>query len=386
MPDVVVTGLGAVSPAGFGAQTLYDRACAGEAMPPGDVAAGPDPSEKLSVKEARRLDRFSRFALIAALEAVEDAGLDFDQIDLDRAGVVAGTGIGGIETIDTGLDIMREKGERMVPATAVPMLMPNAATSAISMKFGLRGPGHCVSSACATGNHALGEAKRMIERGEADIVLAGSAEAANRPLAMAAFRAMGAMSSKGLSCPFDARRDGFVMGEGAGIVVLEAAEHAAARGVEVYGKIAGYATTHDAYHLVQPDPSGRGAIRAMQMALDDAGLSTVDYINAHGTSTPFNDLAETTAIKQVFSSPPPISSTKSVVGHLLGGAGAVEAVASLLSIKHDKAHPTVNLEQPDPECDLDYIPEGAREFKIDSVLSNSFGFGGHNACLIFTAA
>jgi 3-oxoacyl-[acyl-carrier-protein] synthase II len=232
----------------------------------------------------------------------------------------------------------------------------------------------------------LGEAKRMIERGEADIVLAGSAEAANRPLAMAAFRAMGAMSSKGLSCPFDARRDGFVMGEGAGIVVLEAAEHAAARGAEVYGKIAGYATTHDAYHLVQPDPSGRGAIRAMQMALDDAGLSTVDYINAHGTSTPFNDLAETTAIKQVFSSPPPISSTKSVVGHLLGGAGAVEAVASLLSIKHDKAHPTVNLEQPDPECDLDYIPEGAREFKIDSVLSNSFGFGGHNACLIFTAA
>jgi 3-oxoacyl-[acyl-carrier-protein] synthase II len=271
----------------------------------------------------------------------------------------------------------------MVPATSVPMLMPNAATSAISLKYGLRGPGHCVSSACATGNHALGEAKRMIERGEADVVLAGSAEAANRPLAMAAFRAMGAMSSQGMSCPFDSRRDGFVMGEGAGILVLETAEHAAARGAKTYARLAGYGASHDAYHLVQPDPSGQGAIRAMKMALDDAGVENVDYINAHGTSTPFNDLAETNAIKQIFDTPPPVSSTKSVIGHLLGGAGSVEAVVSVLSMVENKAHPTVNLSEPDPECDLDYIAEGAREMQIDSVLSNSFGFGGHNSVLAF---
>ncbi|MBJ7347585.1 MAG: beta-ketoacyl-[acyl-carrier-protein] synthase family protein, partial [Thermoleophilaceae bacterium] len=267
MIEVVVTGLGAVSPLGFGARELFDKICGGQGVSGGDTAPAPDPSEKLTVKEARRLDRFSRFGLVAALEAVADSGLDFGNVDLTRAGVVIGTGIGGIETLDTGLEILRVKGERLVPATTVPMLMPNAAVSAVSLKFGLRGAGHCVSSACATGNHAIGEAKYMIERGEADVVLAGSAEAAIRPLSTAAFRAMGAMSKSGNSRPFDARRDGFVMGEGAGVLVLESAEHAAARGATPYCRISGYGSTHDAFHLVQPDPSGRGAVEAMTKAL-----------------------------------------------------------------------------------------------------------------------
>lgn len=383
---MVVTGVGAVTPAGFGADALWQQALAGRPLPEGDVAVGPDPGERLSIKESRRLDRFARYGLVAAREAVEDAGLDFGELDTTRCGAVIGTGIGGFETIDTGLDILREKGPRQVPATSVPMLMPNAALAAITKDFGLHGPGHCVVMACATGNHSLGEAKRMIEQGYADLVVAGSAEAANRPLATAAFRAMGAMTSKGMSCPFDSRRDGFVMGEGAGIVILEAAEHAEARGARMYCRLAGYGASNDAYHLVQPDPDGAGAIAAMTKALDEAGVApdAVDYINAHGTSTPYNDLAETKAIKQVFDSPPPISSSKSLVGHMMGAAGSVEAVICALSIRDNKAHPTVNLDQPDPECDLDYIPEGAREFEISTVLSNSFGFGGHNACLVFT--
>lgn len=387
--EVVITGIGAVSPAGFGADALWQAALAGQPLPLGDVAVGPDPAERLSIKEARRLDRFARYALLAAREAVEDAGLDFAELDSDRLGAVVGTGIGGFETIDTGIDILKEKGDRQVPATTVPMLMPNAAIAAVTKDFGLHGPGHCVVSACASGNHSLGEAKRMIEHGYADLVVAGSAESANRPLATAAFRAMGAMSSKGMSCPFDSRRDGFVMGEGAGMLILESAEHAAARGARVYCELAGYGASNDAYHLVQPDPTGRGAISAMTKALAEAGVEPgdIDYINAHGTSTPYNDLSETKAVKQVFGddTAPPLSSTKSLVGHMMGGAGSVEAVICVLSIRDDRAHPTVNLEQPDPECDLDYIPEGEREFKIDTVLSNSFGFGGHNACLVFRA-
>jgi 3-oxoacyl-[acyl-carrier-protein] synthase II len=385
--EVVITGIGAVTPAGFGADALWRSALAGEPLPQGDVAVGPDPSEKLTIKESRRLDRFARYGLVAAREAVEDAALDFGELDSTRCGAVIGTGIGGFETIDTGIDILKSKGARQVPATAVPMLMPNAALAAITKDFGLHGPGHCVVSACATGNHSLGEARRMIEHGYADLVVAGSAEAANRPLATAAFRAMGAMTSKGISCPFDSRRDGFVMGEGAGIVILESAEHAAARGARVYCTLAGYGATNDAYHLVQPDPTGIGAIAAMTKALDEAGVrpDQIDYINAHGTSTPYNDLAETKAIKQIFDAPPPISSTKSLLGHMMGAAGSVEAVICVMSIRDDKAHPTVNLDQPDPECDLDYIPDGARELKIDNVLSNSFGFGGHNACLVFSA-
>lgn len=387
MTDVVITGIGAISPGGLGAQALWDAALRGQSLPEGDVAIGPDPSDQLTIKESRRLDKFARFGLVAAREAVADAGLDFSELDRERCGAVVGTGIGGFETIDDGMEILRTKGPRMVPATAVPMLMPNAAIAAVTKDFGIWGPGHCVVSACASGNHALGEAKRMIEHGDADLVVAGSAETANRPLATSAFRAMGAMSSKGVSRPFDAERDGFVMGEGAGMLILESAEHAAARGARVYVRLAGYGASNDAYHLVQPDPEGRGAISAMTKAIKEAGLvpADIDYINAHGTSTPYNDLSETKAIKKVWGdkTPPPMSSTKSLVGHMMGASGSVEAVIAVMSIRDNKVHQTVNLNTPDPECDLDYIPEGSRDLEVNKVLSNSFGFGGHNACLVF---
>lgn len=386
MTKVVITGIGAISPGGVGADGLWEAATAGRSLPEGDVAVSPDISEMLTIKESRRLDKFARFGLIAAREAVADAGLDFNELDRERCGAVVGTGIGGFETIDDGMEILRTKGPRMVPATSVPMLMPNAAIAAVTKDFGIWGPGHCVVSACASGNHSIGEAKRMIEHGDADLVVAGSAETANRPLATSAFRAMGAMTSKGVSRPFDAERDGFVMGEGAGMLILESEEHAAKRGARVYAELAGYGATNDAYHLVQPDPDGRGAISAMTKALKDAGVdpSEIDYINAHGTSTPYNDLSETKAVKQVFGEkPPPLSSTKSLVGHMMGASGSVEAVVCVKSILENKAHPTVNLNTPDPECDLDYIPEGVREMEINTVLSNSFGFGGHNACLVF---
>ncbi len=386
MSKIVITGIGAISPGGIGADGLWDAATAGRSLPEGDVAVSPDISELLTIKESRRLDKFARFGLLAAREAVAHAGVDFEELDRERCGAVVGTGIGGFETIDDGMEILRTKGERMVPATSVPMLMPNAAIAAVTKDFGIWGPGHCVVSACASGNHSIGEAKRMIEHGDADLVVAGSAETANRPLATSAFRAMGAMTSKGVSRPFDAERDGFVMGEGAGMLILESEEHAAKRGARVLCELAGYGASNDAFHLVQPDPNGRGAISAMSKALKEAGVdpSDIDYINAHGTSTPYNDLSETKAVKQVFGEkPPPLSSTKSLVGHMMGASGSVEAVVCVKSILENRAHPTVNLNTPDPECDLDYIAEGVREFEINTVLSNSFGFGGHNACLVF---
>ncbi len=386
MSKIVITGIGAISPGGIGADGLWDAATAGRSLPEGDVAVSPDISDLLTIKESRRLDKFARFGLLAAREAVAHAGVDFEELDRERCGAVVGTGIGGFETIDDGMEILRTKGERMVPATSVPMLMPNAAIAAVTKDFGIWGPGHCVVSACASGNHSIGEAKRMIEHGDADLVVAGSAETANRPLATSAFRAMGAMTSKGVSRPFDAERDGFVMGEGAGMLILESEEHAAKRGARVLCELAGYGASNDAFHLVQPDPNGRGAISAMSKALKEAGVdpSDIDYINAHGTSTPYNDLSETKAVKQVFGEkPPPLSSTKSLVGHMMGASGSVEAVVCVKSILENRAHPTVNLNTPDPECDLDYIAEGVREFEINTVLSNSFGFGGHNACLVF---
>ncbi|MGB0890638.1 MAG: beta-ketoacyl-[acyl-carrier-protein] synthase family protein, partial [Solirubrobacterales bacterium] len=371
MTKIVITGIGAISPGGIGADGLWDAATAGRSLPEGDVAVSPDISDLLTIKESRRLDKFARFGLLAAREAVADAGVDFEELDRERCGAVVGTGIGGFETIDDGMEILRTKGERMVPATSVPMLMPNAAIAAVTKDFGIWGPGHCVVSACASGNHSIGEAKRMIEHGDADLVVAGSAETANRPLATSAFRAMGAMTSKGVSRPFDAERDGFVMGEGAGMLILESEEHAAKRGARVLCELAGYGASNDAFHLVQPDPKGRGAISAMTKALKEAGVdpSAVDYINAHGTSTPYNDLSETKAVKQVFGEkPPPLSSTKSLVGHMMGASGSVEAVVCVKSILENRAHPTVNLNTPDPECDLDYIAEGVREFEINTVL------------------
>jgi 3-oxoacyl-[acyl-carrier-protein] synthase II len=272
------------------------------------------------------------------------------------------------------------------------MMMPNAAAGLIAMRFGLHGPGFSVASACATGGHAIGEAKRMIERGEADLVVAGGSEAAITNVCLAAFKRMGAMSKDGVSRPFDLKRDGFILGEGAGVVVLESEEHARARGAKVYGRVAGYGASNDAFHITMPDEDGRGAIRSMNAALRDAGASTSDvgYINAHGTSTPFNDKIETIAMKSVFGNNggvPPVSSTKSAIGHLLGAAGAVEAVISLSAIERGVLPPTLNLEEPDPECDLDYVPDGPREAPgLKVVLSNSFGFGGQNSTLVLTGA
>jgi 3-oxoacyl-[acyl-carrier-protein] synthase II len=349
-----------------------------------------DPESVMTAKEARRADRFSHFALAAASQAWEEAAPD--GIDPERAGVVIGTGVGGLGTLERETLAWLKEGDRAVSPMFVPMMMPNAAAGLIAMRFGLRGPGFSVASACATGGHAIGEAKRMIERGEADVVVAGGTEAAITNVCLAAFKRMGAMSREGISRPFDARRDGFVLGEGAGVFVLENGDHARARGAKVYGKVAGYGASNDAFHITMPDEDGRGAIKAMRQALQDAGAEPGDvgYINAHGTSTPFNDKIETLAIKDVFGTNggvPPVSSTKSSIGHLLGAAGAVEAVISLSAIERGVLPPTLNLEEPDPECDLDYVPDGPREAPgLQAVLSNSFGFGGQNATLVLTGA
>jgi 3-oxoacyl-[acyl-carrier-protein] synthase II len=326
--------------------------------------------------------------MAAASQAAEEAGLP-DGIEPERLGVVMGTGMGGLSTLERECRNWLEGGDRAVSPHTVPMMMPNAAAGLIAMRLDAHGPGFQIGSACATGAHAIGEAARMIQRGEADVVVAGGAEAALTGLCIAAFRSMGALSREGVSRPFDARRDGFVIGEGAGAVVLEAAEHAQARGAEVRGRVAGYGASNDAFHITQPDADGRGAAQAMRAALADAGATPaeVGYLNAHGTSTPFNDRIETAAVHTVFDGDaPPVSSTKSAIGHLLGGAGAVEAVATLGALQHGVLPPTLNYEEPDPECDLDYVPDGPREAGgLELALSNSFGFGGQNACLAFAA-
>jgi 3-oxoacyl-[acyl-carrier-protein] synthase II len=388
---VVVTGRGAVTSLGEGADELFAALCAGRSGI--EDGLGPcsafDPERYMDPKAARRADRFTQFAVAAADQAVREAGLP-DGVEPDRFAVLIGTGVGGLETLERECRNWLEGGDRAVSAMFVPMMMPNAAAGTVAIRVGAHGTGFSVSSACATGAHAIGEAKRIIERGEADVVVAGGSEAALTGLCLAAFRRMGALSKEGVSRPFDARRDGFVMGEGAGVVVLEAAEHARARGATIYGRIAGYGSSNDAFHITQPDNDGRGANAAMSLALRDAGASAGDvgYVCAHGTSTPFNDRIETMAIKQVCngSGPPPVSSPKSAIGHLLGAAGAVEAIVSLEAVRTGVVPPTINYEEPDPECDLDYVPEGPREVPMDLVLSNSFGFGGQNACLAVTAA
>jgi 3-oxoacyl-[acyl-carrier-protein] synthase II len=390
--DVVITGRGVVTSLGEGADAFFDallqrRSGLADGVGP---CADFDPESAMTPKEARRADRVSQFAVAAAQQAWDEAALN--GFDPERAAVIVGTGVGGLETLERETLNWLQHGERAVSPMFVPMMMPNAAAGLIAMRFGIHGPGFSVASACATGGHAIGEAKRMIQRGEVDLVVAGGTEAALTGVCLAAFKRMGATSREGISRPFDARRDGFVMGEGAGVVVLESEEHARARGAKIYGKVAGYGATNDAYHITQPDEDGRGAIRAMRNALQDAGAQPHDvgYINAHGTSTPFNDKIETKAIKDVFGSNggvPPVSSTKSAIGHLLGAAGAVEAVISLSAIERGVLPPTLNLEEPDPECDLDYVPDGPREAPgLQAVLSNSFGFGGQNATLVLTGA
>jgi 3-oxoacyl-[acyl-carrier-protein] synthase II len=402
MPDrrkVVVTGVGAVTPLGLGAATLHERWAAGEVGIVDGRAACRDfePKEHLSVKEARRLDRFAQLAVVAAGEALGEAGWADDvPYEPARVGCVVATGIGGQRTLESQLEILRERGARMVSPLGIPQYMPNAAAAAVTMKYKLQGQSYCVASACASGAHAVGSALRMIQYGDADAVVCGGAESALTDFAFACFNSMEALSPQGISRPFDARRDGFVMGEGAGMLVLEEEESARERGATILGEIAGWGSTTDAYHLTAPEPTGGPASRAIELALRDAGAdaSQIDYINAHGTSTQLNDAAETAALKLALGAEAkriPISSTKSAIGHTLGAAGAVEAVATVRTLVTGVIPPTLGYEVPDPELDLDYVPGEARPLVTGNghpplVLSNSFAFGGHNVALALRGA
>jgi 3-oxoacyl-[acyl-carrier-protein] synthase II len=397
--SVVVTGVGAVTPLGVGARTLSERWSAGVCgIRDGEGACVDfDPGDFLSKKEARRADRFTQLAIAACGEALEDASWA-DELPYDprRVGCVLGTGIGGIATLVDGQDTLRERGPELVSPLAVPLMMSNAGAAALSMRHGLRGPSFSVSTACASGAHALGSGLRMLQSGEADAVIAGGSEAGLAPLARAAFVALDALSSSGISRPFDARRDGFVMGEGAAVLVLERSGPAAERGARVLGTIRGYGSTSDAYHVTAPREDGQGQADAMTAALSDAGVTAddVDYVNAHGTATPLNDRAETQAIKLALGERArqiPVSSTKSAIGHLLGAAGAVEAIATLLALRDRIAPPTLGWSEREEDLDLDYVPGGARPLQVAEgrkalALSNSFGFGGHNAVLCLEAA
>lgn len=392
---VVITGTGAVTPLGVGTESLIGRWSQGETgIVDGDASCRDfDPLEFLSRKEVRRADRFTQLALAASDEALAQAGWDELPYDSRQIGCVIGTGIGGIGSLQEQSMILREKGAKAVSPLAVPLMMANAGSAAVAMRHGLNGESFGVVSACAAGAHAIGTALRMIRVGAADAVVTGGSESAMTDVAIAAFAKMGATSPSGISRPFDARRDGFVMGEGAGVLVIEDAESAQARGAKILGEIVGYGATSDAHHLTAPDPAGTQSARAIRMALDDAGLDAaeIDYVNAHGTSTPLNDRSETDALKLAFgevADSVPISSTKSVVGHLMGAAGAVEAVATTAALNRRLAPPTVGLEQLEEGLNLDYVPGEARSLKGERLhaISNSFGFGGHNAVLCFATA
>jgi 3-oxoacyl-[acyl-carrier-protein] synthase II len=397
---VFITGIGAVTPLGNSARELHEGWLAGRSGIADGLGACTqfDPTEFMSTKEARRSDRFAQLGVAAAVQAIADA--DWDQhdppTDPAEVGCVIGSGIGGMATFETQCETLRERGPERVSPLAIPLIMGNAASGLIAMRHGLQGPVFGVMSACASGTHAIGEAARMIKAGEARAVVAGGAEATLTPLAKAAFGAMEATSPTGISRPFDARRDGFVMGEGAGVLVLESEELARERSARVLGEVLGYASTADAHHLTAPEPTGRPAATAITRALKNAALTPadIDYVNAHGTSTPLNDRAETEAIKLALGERAydiPVSSTKSAIGHLLGAAGAVEAVATLLALNDRVAPPTLNYEQPDPDLDLDYVADGPRALSNGNghplvALSNSFGFGGHNAVVCLGGA
>jgi 3-oxoacyl-[acyl-carrier-protein] synthase II len=392
---VVITGVGAVTPLGVGAPALHGRWASGICgiVDGAGACSEFEPREFLSVKEARRLDRFSQLALVAAGEALEQAGW-FEEMPYDpfRAACIIATGIGGIETVETQHDVMRDRGAKMVSPLGIPQYMPNAGSAAVSMKYGLRGQSYGIVSACASGAHAVGVAARMIQWGDADAVVVGGSEATLTAFGFACFHSMQALSPTGMSRPFDLRRDGFVMGEGAGMLILEDAEAARARGATVLGEVAGYGSTSDAHHLTAPEPTGTPAARAIEFALQDADVSPADvaYVNAHGTSTQLNDAAETAALKRALGDERarqiPISSTKSAIGHLLGAAGAVEAVATVQTLATRIIPPTLGYEIPDPELDLDYVPGEARPLIVNAhppvAISNSFAFGGHNVALV----
>ena len=403
---VVITGLGMVTPVGIGKDTFWANLCAGKSgasrVSSFDVTDYPtqvgaeikdfEPLDFVEKKEVRRMDRFGQFALAAARLALADSKLNLEAIDGERAGVSVGSGIGGIITISEQLEVLREKGPRRISPFFVPMLIANMASGYISMEFGLKGPNTTIVTACATGTHSIGEAYKTIQLGAADIMVAGGTEAAFAPISFAGFCAMRAMTTRNddplrASRPFDRDREGFVMGEGAGVVVMESLEYALARNAKIYAEVVGYGLSGDAYHITAPDPSGSGAQRCIGMALADADLApeAMDYINAHGTSTELNDKTETAAIKAVFGEHAyklAVSSTKSMTGHLLGAAGGVEAIVCALAIERGIIPPTINYENPDPVCDLDYTPNKAGERAVLVAMSNSFGFGGTNASLI----
>jgi len=403
---VVITGLGAITPIGNGVDAFW------RALLEGRSGVGPitrfdasnfstriagevkdfEPTDFLDRKEAKRMDRFTQFAVAGSKMALEDAGVG-DNVDWDRVGVLIGSGIGGIQTLEEQCRNLIEKGPDRVSPFFVPMMIPDIASGQVSILTGAKAHNTCTVTACASGTNSIGDAFRVIQHGGADMMITGGTEAAISPLAMAGFCAARALSKRNdeperASRPFDKDRDGFVMGEGVGIVILEELEHAKARGAKIYAELVGYGCTGDAHHITMPAPEGDGARRAMEAAIKDSGLdkSEIGYINAHGTSTEYNDKFETMAIKAVFGDRAysvPVSSTKSMTGHLLGAAGGIEAIVSVLALHDQKIPPTINLDTPDPDCDLDYVPNEAREGKIEAVMSNSFGFGGHNAVLVF---
>ena len=403
---VVVTGMGTVTPVGNNTDVFWKNICNGKSgvdrialFDPADFdsrIAGQikdfDSSLYFSPKDVRRMDRFVQLAVASSKMALKGSELDLDKEDRNRIGVLIGSGIGGLKVIEDQHSILLKKGPSRVSPFLIPMLIIDMASGQVAIQFGLKGPNFAIATACASGSHAIGEAFRIIQRGEADIMVAGGTETAITPTGLAGFCKMKALSTrnedpKRASRPFDRDRDGFVMGEGAGILLLEDLDHAKKRDAVIYAELAGFGMTADAYHITSPSPEGEGAVQAMKLALSDASLNPedIDYINAHGTSTPFNDRCETKAIKAVFgkyAKKIPVSSTKSMTGHLLGASGGVELIASVLSIKHGIIAPTINYENPDPECDLDYTPNIARECKVQCAMSNSFGFGGHNSVLV----
>lgn len=404
---VVITGLGAITPIGNNLNeywegllngrngiapiTLFDasdHACriAGEVK-------GFDPHEYLERKDAKRMDRFAQFGVAGSKQAIADAKFVIDDLNADRVGVLIGTGVGGLKVMEDQHENLITKGPRKVSPFTIPMMIANMAAGLTAIHTGAKGPNSCTVTACAAGSHAIGDAFRLIQRGYATAMIGGGTEAAVTPFSFAGFASAKALSTRNedpahASRPFDRDRDGFVMGEGAGILFLEELEHALARGAKIYAEIVGYGMTCDAYHMTSPVPDGQGATKAIELALKDARLNPdqVSYINAHGTSTPANDSTETKAIKKALGKSAErvmVSSTKSMTGHLLGGSGGIEAVAAVMAIAHDKVPPTINLVNPDPECDLDYIPHKARSHRVETALSNSFGFGGHNVTLAF---
>ena len=402
----VITGMGVVSPVGNHLDEFWNNLIAGKSgiglLTRFDTADLPtkvagevknfEPTEWITKKESRHMDRFAQFAIAAAKMALQDSGLDLEKVDKERAGAVMGCGIGGVTTFEEQKEVLMSKGSGRVTPFFVPMLISNMAAGHLSIEFGLQGSSMTIVTACASATNAIGEALRIIQRGEADVVLCGGTEAPITSLAFAGFCAAKTMSTEKenpeQACrPFDKRRSGFVMGEGAGVLVLESLEHAEARGAHIYAELAGYGSTSDAYHITTPVPGGAGAARAMRLALKDAEVSVedVDYINAHGTSTGPNDSTETAAIKTVFgsyASKLALSSTKSMTGHLMGAAGAIEAIICAFSIERGAIPPTTNYGEPDPECDLDYVPNIARKQKVNVAMSNSLGFGGHNATIV----